>query len=117
CGIASALYRISTGAKGPKSQVRLNYLMSEFQRAAGPQTTDNKRAKAEGKSSVVSDAQFVGHSYQIGQPFCIQLGHQLVTMNLHRDFAQSHLGGDLLVEKARGYQRQYFSFPSAETFV
>src|SRR6185312_9193916 len=63
------------------------------------------------------NAQFVGHSYQIGQSFRVELGHQLVTMHLYRHFAQTDLGCDLLVEETRGYQRQDLALSTTEAVV
>src|ERR1051326_5914059 len=80
---------------------------------------DERRSSAgnQEKSGGALNAQFVGHSDQIGKPLGVQLGHQLIAMDLPRDLAQSYFGGDLLVKKARRYQRQYLAFPRAQAFV
>src|ERR1051326_5734212 len=74
---------------------------------------DERRSSAgnQEKSGGALNAQFVGHSDQIGKPLGVQLAHHLMTMHLPRALAQPSCGGNLLVKKPRRYQRQYLAFP------
>src|SRR5438270_12475619 len=50
-------------------------------------------------------SQRFGLSHQIGQRLCAHLPHDVSAMNLHGDFGKPEFGCNLLVHKARRYQR------------
>jgi hypothetical protein len=63
------------------------------------------------------NAQFVGHSYELGEGPCFHLPHNLAAMDTDRDLARTEIAGRLLVQKTRNDEGQDFSFARSQPIV
>ena len=62
------------------------------------------------------DAQEIGYPDKLGHRLYAELSHRMGAVHLHRDLADSEIGGDLLVQAAGGDPRHHIPLALAEEF-